>query len=51
MNAYYVLVVQHRPSYWWNSDKGYLGPAVLMQAYRRLRFKRYTNERTIRICK
>ncbi len=21
------------PSYWWNSDK-YLGPAVLMQAYR-----------------
>jgi len=22
------------PSYWWNSDKGYLGPAVLMQAYR-----------------
>ena len=22
------------PSYWWNGDKGYLGPAVLMQAYR-----------------
>ena len=22
------------PSYWWNSDGGYLGPAVLMQAYR-----------------
>ena len=22
------------PSYWWNSYKGYLGPAVLMQAYR-----------------
>lgn len=22
------------PSYWWNSDNGYLGPAVLMQAYR-----------------
>ena len=22
------------PSYWWNSDKGYLGPAVLMQAFR-----------------
>ena len=22
------------PSYWWNSDAGYLGPAVLMQAYR-----------------
>ena len=22
------------PSYWWNSENGYLGPAVLMQAYR-----------------
>jgi len=22
------------PSYWWNGDEGYLGPAVLMQAYR-----------------
>ena len=22
------------PSYWWNGDKGYLGPAVLMQAFR-----------------
>ena len=22
------------PSYWWNSEGGYLGPAVLMQAYR-----------------
>ena len=22
------------PSYWWNGDNGYLGPAVLMQAYR-----------------
>ena len=22
------------PSYWWNSNGGYLGPAVLMQAYR-----------------
>ena len=22
------------PSYWWNADEGYLGPAVLMQAYR-----------------
>ena len=22
------------PSYWWNGDDGYLGPAVLMQAYR-----------------
>ena len=22
------------PSYWWNGNKGYLGPAVLMQAYR-----------------
>ncbi|SGY99295.1 BQ5605_C034g11278 [Microbotryum silenes-dioicae] len=22
------------PSYWWNQDAGYLGPAVLMQAYR-----------------
>tara|TARA_X000000950_G_scaffold150376_1_gene185384 strand:+ start:650 stop:1408 length:759 start_codon:yes stop_codon:yes gene_type:complete len=22
------------PSYWWNSEQGYLGPAVLMQAYR-----------------
>tara|TARA_Y100000389_G_scaffold196556_1_gene229679 strand:+ start:9269 stop:9949 length:681 start_codon:yes stop_codon:yes gene_type:complete len=22
------------PSYWWNSENGYLGPAVLMQAFR-----------------
>ena len=22
------------PSYWWNGNEGYLGPAVLMQAYR-----------------
>lgn len=22
------------PSYWWNGDRGYLGPAVLLQAYR-----------------
>lgn len=34
------------PSYWWNSDK-YLGPAVLMQAYRWMIDSRddYTNER------
>jgi succinate dehydrogenase (ubiquinone) iron-sulfur subunit len=34
------------PSYWWNSDK-YLGPAVLMQAYRWIIDSRdeYTNER------
>lgn len=34
------------PSYWWNSDK-YLGPAVLMQAYRWMVDSRddYTNER------
>eukprot|EP00475_Leptophrys_vorax_P000786 TRINITY_DN1042_c0_g1_i1.p1 TRINITY_DN1042_c0_g1~~TRINITY_DN1042_c0_g1_i1.p1 ORF type:complete len:276 (-),score=55.23 TRINITY_DN1042_c0_g1_i1:70-897(-) len=34
------------PSYWWNSDK-YLGPAVLMQAYRWIADSRdqYTDER------
>lgn len=34
------------PSYWWNSDK-YLGPAVLMQAYRWIEDSRdgYTKER------
>lgn len=34
------------PSYWWNSDK-YLGPAVLMQAYRWMIDSRddFTNER------
>lgn len=34
------------PSYWWNSDK-YLGPAVLMQAYRWIEDSRdeYTEER------
>ena len=30
------------PSYWWNSDK-YLGPAVLMQAYRWIEDSRDTN--------
>merc|ERR1711992_107100 len=30
------------PSYWWNSDK-YLGPAVLMQAYRWIQDSRDTN--------
>jgi len=34
------------PSYWWNADK-YLGPAVLMQAYRWIEDSRdeFTNER------
>ncbi|MCK9609460.1 MAG: succinate dehydrogenase iron-sulfur subunit [Methylomonas sp.] len=31
------------PSYWWNSDK-YLGPAVLLQAYRWLADSRDTND-------
>tara|TARA_Y200000002_G_scaffold382424_1_gene399418 strand:- start:3953 stop:4675 length:723 start_codon:yes stop_codon:yes gene_type:complete len=31
------------PSYWWNSDGGYLGPAVLMQAYRWIEDSRDTN--------
>ena len=30
------------PSYWWNSDK-YLGPAVLMRAYRWIADSRDTN--------
>ena len=31
------------PSYWWNSEGGYLGPAVLMQAYRWIEDSRDTN--------
>jgi succinate dehydrogenase / fumarate reductase iron-sulfur subunit len=31
------------PSYWWNSDK-YLGPAILLQAYRWLADSRDTND-------
>ena len=31
------------PSYWWNGDKGYLGPAVLMQAYRWIEDSRDNN--------
>lgn len=22
------------PSYWWNGERGYMGPAILLQAYR-----------------
>ncbi len=35
------------PSYWWNGERGYLGPAVLMQAYRFLVDSRdeFTGER------
>lgn len=35
------------PSYWWNGERGYLGPAVLMQAYRFIVDSRdeYTGER------
>ena len=33
MNVYYVHVVLLLSSYWWNGDK-YLGPAILLQAYR-----------------
>ena len=32
------------PSYWWNSDK-YLGPAVLMQAYRWISDSRDANSK------
>ena len=33
MSVLCVHVALHLPSYWWNGDK-YLGPAVLLQAYR-----------------
>ena len=31
------------PSYWWSSNDGYLGPAVLMQAYRWIEDSRDNN--------
>ena len=31
------------PSYWWNGEAGYLGPAVLMQAYRWIEDSRDSN--------
>jgi succinate dehydrogenase / fumarate reductase iron-sulfur subunit len=35
------------PSYWWNGERGYLGPAILLQAYRFIVDSRdeYTGER------
>lgn len=39
------------PSYWWNGDKDYLGPAVLLQAYRWISDSRdgYTIERLAKL--
>ena len=33
MSVYFVLVAQLHAQDWWNSDK-FLGPAILLQAYR-----------------